>query len=225
MNLNELKKSVALAAIDYIFPGSIIGIGTGSTISYFIKALSSFKNLIGGVVSSSSLSTSFLKKYGIPVCNLNDIKSLNYYFDSADEINLNLQMIKGGGAALTREKIIASAAKTFICIADETKLVKVLGKFPLPIEIIPMSAYYICRKLKRLGGTPKIRKNVVTDNGNIIIDVYNFEIFDPVIMEKKINCFPGVVSVGLFAIRTADIALISTQSEIKVIKKKINAFL
>ncbi|XBC39090.1 MAG: ribose-5-phosphate isomerase RpiA [Buchnera aphidicola (Nurudea shiraii)] len=219
MNLNKLKKSAASAAINYICPGSIIGIGTGSTISYFIKELSLFKNLVSGVVSSSSLSTSFLKKYGIPVCNLGDVKLLTHYFDSADEINFNLQMIKGGGAALTQEKVIASVAKTFICIADETKLVKVLGKFPLPIEIIPMSASYIFQKIKKLGGTPKIRKNVTTDNGNIIIDVYNFKISNPILIEKKINCFPGVVSVGLFASRTADIALISKSSGITVIKK------
>ncbi|XBC43181.1 MAG: ribose-5-phosphate isomerase RpiA [Buchnera aphidicola (Meitanaphis flavogallis)] len=219
MDSRELKKSVAKAVLDYIYPGSVIGIGTGSTVSYFIEALSYTKNLVHGVVSSSSSSTLFLKKHGIPVYNLSDIKSLMLYIDSADEINFKLQMIKGGGAALTREKIIASAAKTFICIADESKLVQVLGTFPLPIEIIPMSISYILDKLIKLGGIPKIRRNVVTDNGNIIVDVYDFKILDPIKMEHKINSLPGVVSVGLFATRTADIALISKQSGIIVMKK------
>ncbi|QCI23384.1 ribose-5-phosphate isomerase RpiA [Buchnera aphidicola] len=218
MNANELKKSVAIAALDYIYPGTIIGVGTGSTVSYFIKALSSVKNLVHGAVSSSRSSTFFLKKYGIPVYNLNDIKSLTLYIDSADEINFKLQMIKGGGAALTKEKIIASVAKTFICIVDESKLVKVLGKFPLPIEIIPMSVSYILSELIKLGGNPKVRKNIVTENGNIIIDVYNFKILNPIGIEEKINSLPGVVSVGLFATRTANIALVSTQSGIQIIK-------
>lgn len=219
MDSRELKKSVAKAVLDYIYPGSVIGVGTGSTVFHFIEALSCTKNLVHGVVSSSNSSTLFLKKHGIPVYNLSDIKSLMLYIDSADEINFKLQMIKGGGAALTREKIIASAAKTFICIADESKLVRVLGKFPLPIEIIPMSISYILDKLIKLGGIPKIRHNVITDNGNIIVDVYDFEILDPIKVENVINSLPGVVSVGLFATRTADIALISKQSGITVIKK------
>ncbi|XBC38036.1 MAG: ribose-5-phosphate isomerase RpiA [Buchnera aphidicola (Floraphis choui)] len=219
MNSNELKKSVAIAALDYIRPGTIIGIGTGSTVSYLIKALSSTKNLVNGAVSSSNSSTLFLKKYGIPVYNLNDVQSLTLYIDSADEINFQFQMIKGGGAALTKEKIIASVAEKFVCIADESKLVKVLGAFPLPIEIIPMAMSYICNKLKKLGGKPKVRKNVITDNGNLIIDVYDFKILDPIKIEKKINSFPGVVSVGLFATRTADIALIGKQSGVVVMKK------
>ncbi|XBC42668.1 MAG: ribose-5-phosphate isomerase RpiA [Buchnera aphidicola (Kaburagia rhusicola ensigallis)] len=219
MDSEELKKSVAKAVLDYIYPGSVIGVGTGSTVFHFIEALSYTKNLVHGVVSSSSSSTLFLKKHGIPVYNLSDIKSLMLYIDSADEINFKLQMIKGGGAALTREKILASAAKTFICIVDESKLVKVLGKFPLPIEIIPMSISYILDKLIKLGGIPKIRHNVITDNGNIIVDVYDFKILDPIKIEHKINSLPGVVSVGLFATRTADIALISKQSGITVMKK------
>ncbi|XBC44983.1 MAG: ribose-5-phosphate isomerase RpiA [Buchnera aphidicola (Schlechtendalia chinensis)] len=219
MNSNELKKSVAMAVLDYIHPGDIIGIGTGSTVYYFIKALSTVKNLIRGAISSSNSSTFFLKKYGIPVYNLNDMKSLTLYIDSADEINFKLQMIKGGGAALTNEKIIASVAKEFICIADESKLVQVLGEFPLPVEIIPMATSCVLNKLKMLGGKPKVRKNVITDNGNIIIDIYNFKISDPIAMEKKINSFPGVVSVGLFAIRKADVALISTASGIKKITR------
>ncbi|XBC44219.1 MAG: ribose-5-phosphate isomerase RpiA [Buchnera aphidicola (Schlechtendalia peitan)] len=224
MNSNELKKSVAIAALDYICPGKIIGIGTGSTVSYFIEALSSIKNLIHGAVSSSRSSTKFLKKFGIPVYDLSDIQSLELYIDSADEINSKLQMIKGGGAALTQEKIIASSAKTFICIVDESKLVKILGTFPLPIEIIPMSVSYIVNELKKLGGHPKIRKNVITDNGNIIIDIYNFKILNPLKMEKKINSLPGVVSVGLFAIRTADIALISKSSGItKIVKNSAHS--
>ncbi|XBC37524.1 MAG: ribose-5-phosphate isomerase RpiA [Buchnera aphidicola (Meitanaphis microgallis)] len=220
MNSNELKKSVATAVLDYIRPGTIIGVGTGSTVSYFIEALSFTKHLVLGVVSSSVSSTLFLQKYGIPVYNLSDVQSLMLYIDSADEINSKLQMIKGGGAALTKEKIIASVAKTFICIADESKLVKVLGTFPLPVEIIPMAVSYIFNELVKLGGSPKVRKNVITDNGNIIVDVYDFKILNPVKMETKINSFPGVVSVGLFATRTADIALISKQSGVIEIRKE-----
>ncbi|XBC42152.1 MAG: ribose-5-phosphate isomerase RpiA [Buchnera aphidicola (Meitanaphis elongallis)] len=220
MNSNELKKSVATAVLDYIRPGTIIGVGTGSTVSYFIEALSFTKHLVLGVVSSSVSSTLFLQKYGIPVYNLSDVQSLMLYIDSADEINSKLQMIKGGGAALTKEKIIASVAKTFICIADESKLVKVLGTFPLPVEIIPMAVSYIFNELVKLGGSPKVRKNVITDNGNIIVDVYDFKILNPVKMETKINSFPGVVSVGLFATRTADIALISKQSGVIEMRKE-----
>ncbi|QCI17801.1 ribose-5-phosphate isomerase RpiA [Buchnera aphidicola (Acyrthosiphon lactucae)] len=219
MNLNELKKKAAWAALDYIHPGTIIGVGTGTTIFYFIEALSTIKNLIYGAVSSSNSSTVLLKKKGIEVFNLKNFSSLNIYVDSADEINSRMQMIKGGGGALTREKIIAKIAKKFICIIDKTKKVDVLGKFPLPVEIIPMAFSYFLQEMVKIGGIPKYRKNFITDNGNIIIDVYNLSIKDPISMEKKINSLPGVVTVGLFASRSADIILIGKKNGIQTIKK------
>ncbi|AAO27088.1 ribose 5-phosphate isomerase A [Buchnera aphidicola str. Bp (Baizongia pistaciae)] len=217
MKTNELKRLVARKVVDYINPGSVIGIGTGSTVSYFIEVLSTIKNLISGAVSSSNFSTACLKRIGIPIYDLSKINSLVLYIDSADEINPQLQMIKGGGAALTREKIIAATAEKFICIADESKQVEILGKVPLPIEIIPMARSYISNEIIKIGGMPKYRKNVITDNGNVIIDVFNLVITDPVCLENKINSFPGVVSVGLFATRKADIALIGTSSGVQVI--------
>ena len=220
MNLNKFKKKAAWAALDYIYPGAIIGVGTGTTVFYFIEALSTIKNLIYGAVSSSNSSTFLLQKKGIQVFNLNNFSSLTIYVDSADEINHNMQMIKGGGAALTREKIIAAISKTFICIVDISKKVDILGKFPLPIEIIPMALSYISKEMIKIGGKPKHRTNVVTDNGNIILDVYNLRIKDPISMEKKINSLPGVVTVGLFAKRSADVALIGTKTGIKTIKKQ-----
>ncbi|CAL4326468.1 ribose-5-phosphate isomerase RpiA [Buchnera aphidicola] len=220
MDLNKLKKQAAWAALDYIYPGSVIGVGTGTTIFYFIKALSTKKNLIYGTVSSSNSSTALLKEQGIQVFNLKNFSSVALYVDSADEINHHLQMIKGGGAALTREKIIAAMAKSFICIVDKSKKVDILGNFPLPIEIIPMAISYISKEIIKIGGKPKYRKDVITDNGNVIIDVYNLRIKDPISMEKKINALPGVVTVGLFASRSADIVLIGTKTGIKTITKK-----
>lgn len=218
MNLNRLKKQAAWAALDYICPGTVIGVGTGSTVFYFIQALSTVKNLILGAVSSSNASTCLLQKNGIEVLNLNTFNSLEIYVDSADEINNEMQMIKGGGAALTREKIIAAMSKKFICIIDESKKVKVLGTFPLPIEIIPIALSYISKEILKIGGTPKLRENVITDNGNIILDVYNFCINDPILIENKINALPGVVSVGLFASRVADIVVIGTKKGVEIIK-------
>ncbi|AKC32385.1 ribose-5-phosphate isomerase RpiA [Candidatus Pantoea carbekii] len=216
----ELKKAVSWSALDYILPGTVIGVGSGSTVAHFIYALASIKNSINGAVSSSNSSTKQLKSLGIPVLDLNEVDEVIVYVDSADEINCNLQMIKGGGAALTREKIIAAAAKKFICIVDESKKVEQLGKFPLPIEIIPMARTYITRELVKLGGLPKYRVGTITDNGNIILDVHNLHITDPVYLEKTINSLPGVVTVGLFAIHTAaNIALISTTTGIKTIIK------
>ncbi|HMI76863.1 MAG TPA: ribose-5-phosphate isomerase RpiA [Buchnera sp. (in: enterobacteria)] len=215
---NKIKKSVAWAALDYICPGTIIGVGTGSTIAYFIEALSTVKHLIHGTVSSSNHSTKILKSLGIPVFQLNEVDSLMTYIDSADEINNNMQMIKGGGGALTQEKIIASVADIFICIVEESKKVNILGNFPLPIEIIPMASTYIYNELLKLGGYPKYRKGIVTDNGNIIIDVHNLKITDPIMLEYKINALPGVVTVGLFADRTADIALIGGEYSINIVK-------
>ncbi|ANZ22611.1 ribose-5-phosphate isomerase [Buchnera aphidicola (Diuraphis noxia)] len=219
MNLDKLKKKAAWAALDYILPGTIIGVGTGTTVSFFIEALSTIKKIIYGAVSSSNNSTLLLKKNGIQVFNLQNFSSLPIYIDSADEINHQMQMIKGGGAALTREKIIAAIAKKFICIVDESKIVDVFSNFPLPIEVIPKALSYISKEIIKIGGQPKYRKNIITDNGNIIIDVYNLHIKDPVFLEKKINSLPGVVTVGLFASRSADIVLIGTRKGVKVIKK------
>jgi len=220
MNLNKLKKKAAWAALDYIRPGTIVGVGTGTTVFYFIEALSTKKHLIYGAVSSSNASTILLKKQGIEVFNLKNFSSLNIYVDSADEINHQMQMIKGGGGALTREKIIAAMSRKFICIVDKSKKVDFLGKFPLPIEIIPMAFSYILKEMIKIGGIPKHRKGFITDDGNIIIDVYNLCIKDPISMERKINSLPGVVTVGLFASRSADIILMGTNKGIKTIKNK-----
>ncbi|CAL4323786.1 Ribose-5-phosphate isomerase A [Buchnera aphidicola (Eriosoma grossulariae)] len=217
MLYNHLKKSVAHKVLDYITPNSIIGIGTGTTVSYFIQELGSIKKLIKGTVSSSISSTICLNNLGIPVFDLNEVGTLSIYIDSADEVNNNLQMIKGGGEALTKEKILASVSKKFICIVDESKQVNVLGQFPLPVEIIPMASSYIISELNKLGGEAKLRKNVITDNGNLIVDVYNLNITDPLNMEQKINSFPGVVTVGIFAQRKADILLVGTKNGIKTI--------
>lgn len=219
MNLNKLKKKAAWAALDYICPGTIIGVGTGTTVFYFIEALSTIKNLIHGVVSSSHSSTILLKKQGIEVFSLKNFSSLSIYIDSADEINHRMQMIKGGGGALTREKILATMAKKFICIIDKSKKVDTLGKFPLPVEIVPIAFSYILQEIIKIGGIPKHRQNFITDNGNIIIDVHNLCIKDPVSMEKKINSLPGVVAVGLFAARSADIILMGTKKGIKTMIK------
>lgn len=215
----KLKKDASLAALKYIKKNSIIGIGTGSTIKHFISLLT--LNSIVGAVSTSIDTTMLLKKIGIKVFDLNKIKSLSVYIDSADEINNSMQMIKGGGAALTCEKIVAASAKKFICIVDETKKVKKLGKkFPLPIEIIPMSYKLVKKNMINLGGVPKKRKNIITDHGNLIVDVYNLNIKNPIRLEKYIGTIPGVVTVGLFAIRTADIAIIATKKGVKTIRKQ-----
>ncbi|QUG74452.1 ribose-5-phosphate isomerase RpiA [Erwinia sp. E602] len=219
MTQDELKKAVGWAALDYVTPGTIVGVGTGSTAAHFIDALGSIKHQIEGAVSSSEASTEKLKSLGIPVFDLNEIDSLSVYVDGADEINGQMQMIKGGGAALTREKIVAAVAERFICIADASKQVDVLGNFPLPVEVIPMARSYVARQLVRLGGLPEYRQNVLTDNGNIILDVHNLKIVDPIALEQAINALPGVVTVGLFAARGADVALIGTADGVKTIKK------
>lgn len=220
MNQKEkLKKIASKEALKYVEPGSIIGIGSGTTVMHFIKYLSKIKNKIKGAVSTSLKTTNFLNKIGIKVFDLNDIKKLSIYIDSADEINPNMEMIKGGGAALTKEKIVAANAKKFICIIDESKKVKILGKFPLPIEIIPMACNFIKRELLlKIGGLPKYRKNTITDNGNIIIDIYNLQIKEPITLEKKINLIPGVITVGLFAIRSADITIVGTNNGVETFK-------
>ena len=218
MTQDELKKAVGWAALEYVKPGTIVGVGTGSTASHFIDALATMKGQIEGAVSSSEASTAKLKSYGIPVFDCNEVDSLDIYVDGAGEINHQMQMIKGGGAALTREKIIAAVAKTFVCIVDESKQVDVLGKFPLPVEVIPMARSYVARELVKLGGLPEYRENVVTDNGNVILDVYNLTILNPIELENKINSIAGVVTVGLFANRGADIVLMGTSEGVKTIK-------
>ncbi|WFQ78279.1 ribose-5-phosphate isomerase RpiA [Xenorhabdus sp. SF857] len=217
MTQDELKKAVGWAALEYVKPGTIVGVGTGSTAAHFIDALGTIKDKIEGTVSSSDASTEKLKSLGIPVFDCNEVDALDIYVDGADEINGQMQMIKGGGAALTREKIIAAVAKKFICIIDSSKQVDVLGKFPLPVEVIPMARAYVARELVKLGGTPVYRENVVTDNGNHILDVHNLSIVDPIALENKINGIAGVVTVGLFANRGANVVLVGTADGVKTL--------
>ncbi|MCC5854578.1 MAG: ribose-5-phosphate isomerase RpiA [Idiomarina sp.] len=216
---DQAKRHAAEAAIPYVQKGSIVGVGTGSTVNYFIDALADLKYDIEGAVSSSEASTERLKKIGIPVYDLNGVPSLSIYVDGADEINRHLHMIKGGGGALTREKIVAAVAETFICIADSSKLVDRLGEFPLPVEVIPMARSYVARELVKLGGDPVYREGVITDNGNQILDLYHLAIDTPVALEERINQITGVVTNGLFAARSADIALLSDGNELTTLKR------
>lgn len=219
MTQDELKQAVARAAIDYVVDGQIVGVGTGSTANFFIDELGKIKDRIKGAVASSEATAARLKSHGIQVFDLNDIESMPVYIDGADEITPQGAMIKGGGAALTREKIVASVADKFVCIADGSKLVEQLGKFPLPVEVIPMAQAVVARKLATLGCEPRLRmkdgKPVITDNGCMIIDVVGLAIQDPVAMEVKINAIVGVVTVGLFAQRGADIGLLGTAEGVK----------
>jgi ribose 5-phosphate isomerase A len=218
MTQDELKKKVAEAALKYAKGVSILGIGTGSTVNHFIDLLADLKGEIDGAVSSSEMSTARLKKIGIPVLDLNAAGQLDIYIDGADEVNAHLQMIKGGGGALTREKIIAAASRQFVCIADETKYVDVLGRFPLPVEVIPMARSFVARELVKLGGQPKLREGYLTDNGCQILDVYNLEILNPPELERAINNIPGVVTVGIFALRPADVVLLGSEEGIRTLK-------
>lgn len=218
MTQNELKEAVGRAAIAYIPDDCIVGVGTGSTANYFIDALAEIKGRIQGAVSSSEASVARLKSHGIPVFDLNTINELPVYVDGADEINHQLQMVKGGGAALTREKIIAAVAEKFVCICDESKLVDVLGKFPLPVEVIPMARSHVAREIVKLGGHPAYREGVITDNGNIIIDVHGLSITQASELETKLNQIVGVVTNGLFAHRRADVLLLGTANGVKTIK-------
>ncbi|MGB2427034.1 MAG: ribose-5-phosphate isomerase RpiA [Alteromonas sp.] len=218
MTQDDKKKAVAMAAVSFVTPDSIIGVGTGSTVNHFIDALASMKNDIQGAVSSSDASTARLRALGIEVFDLNSVSELDIYVDGADEITEHKQMIKGGGAALTREKIVAAVAKQFICIIDDTKQVPVLGKFPLPVEVIPMARSYVAREIVKLGGDPVYRQNVVTDNGNVILDVHNLSILDPSDLERKLNNIVGVVTNGLFALRGADVVLVGTDDGVETIK-------
>ena len=219
MDQNELKKRVAQAALSYIEPlledESIIGVGTGSTTNCFIEELGRIKGKIYGTVSSSDASSARLKELGIPVFDLNSVDEVSFYVDGADEANKYLQLIKGGGAALTREKIVAAVAREFICIVDESKMVDVLGKFPLPVEVIPMARSYVARQIVKLGGDPVYREGCVTDNGNHILDVYNLSIVDPRTLEQQLNQVTGVVTNGLFAARPADRLLVAGKDGIQ----------
>ncbi|MFH4530289.1 ribose-5-phosphate isomerase RpiA [Vibrio diabolicus] len=207
MTQDEMKKAAGWAALKYVEKGSIVGVGTGSTVNHFIDALGTIKDDIKGAVSSSVASTERLKELGIEVYECNDVMKLDVYVDGADEINPAREMIKGGGAALTREKIVAAISDKFVCIVDGTKAVDVLGQFPLPVEVIPMARSYVARELVKLGGDPAYREGVVTDNGNVILDVHNMQITNPKEMEDKINGIAGVVTVGLFAHRGADVVI------------------
>ncbi|WP_105213220.1 ribose-5-phosphate isomerase RpiA [Pseudoalteromonas sp. T1lg22] len=210
MTQDEMKKAAAWAALDYVKKDTIVGVGTGSTVNHFIDALATMKDDIRGAVSSSQASTERLKALGIEVFELNDVDSLDIYVDGADEINGANEMIKGGGAALTREKIVAAVAKQFICIVDSSKLVDTLGDFPLPVEVIPMARSYVAREIVKLGGDPVYRQGVVTDNGNVILDVHNLQITDAKSLEQTLNQVVGVVTNGLFAHRGADTVIIGT---------------
>ena len=218
MTQDEMKKAAAYAALPYVEKDSIVGVGTGSTVNHFIDALATMKNEIKGAVSSSEASTEKLKSYGIEVFDLNEVSELSIYVDGADEINPYNHMIKGGGAALTREKIVAAVADKFICIVDNTKNVDILGDFPLPVEVIPMARSYVARELVKLGGDPVYRQGVVTDNGNIILDVHNLSIAEPLKLETQINAIVGVVTNGLFAHRAADVVLVGSPTGVKTLK-------
>ncbi|MEY8200819.1 MAG: ribose-5-phosphate isomerase RpiA [Colwellia sp.] len=218
MTQDEMKKAAAVKALEFIENDTIVGVGTGSTVNFFIDALASMKGKITGAVSSSEESTKRLKAHGIDVFDLNSVDVLDVYIDGADEITQHMAMIKGGGAALTREKIVAAVAKKFICIADNSKQVRVLGNFPLPVEVIPMARSYVARELVKLGGDPVYRQGVTTDNGNVILDVYNLEIIDPKSLETQINGIVGVVTNGLFALRGADILVLGSADGIQVIQ-------
>jgi ribose 5-phosphate isomerase A len=219
MTQDELKQAVARAAIDYVVDGEIIGVGTGSTANFFIDELGKIKHRIKGAVASSEATAARLKSHGIPVFDLNDVTALSVYIDGADEITPEGAMIKGGGAALTREKIVASVATKFVCIADGSKLVDVLGKFPLPVEVIPMAQAAVARKLAALGGQPTLRMKdgqpLLTDNGCMILDVVGLHITNPRELEAQINAIPGVVTVGLFAQRGADVGLLGTEDGVR----------
>ncbi len=217
MTQDEMKKMVAEAALDYVVTGTVIGIGTGSTANHFIDSLAGIKHKIDGTVASSRASAERLAAHGIPVLELNNVSEMSVYVDGADESTRNLHLIKGGGGALTREKIVAAVSRKFVCIADESKLVDVLGGFPLPIEVIPMARSYVARELVKRGGQPVYREGYTTDNGNIILDVHNLQIMEPVKLEEDLNNIAGVVTVGLFAKRPADVLLLGTEDGVKTL--------
>ncbi|MDJ0864210.1 MAG: ribose-5-phosphate isomerase RpiA [Gammaproteobacteria bacterium] len=215
MTPDEKKQAAAKAALEYVEVGTVIGIGTGSTANYFIDMLADIKHKVDGTVASSEASAARLKQHGIQVLDLNAVDGISVYVDGADESTQHLQLIKGGGGALTREKIVAAVAGKFVCIADESKLVDVLGKFPLPVEVIPMARGYVARRITKLGGNPIWRDGFVTDNGNIILDVHNLEILEPSKLETELNQITGVVTNGLFALRPADVLILGTDQGAK----------
>ncbi|MCR4346034.1 MAG: ribose-5-phosphate isomerase RpiA [Sulfuricaulis sp.] len=217
MTLDEKKKAVALAALEYVESGWVIGVGTGSTANHFIDGLAKIKGKLDGAVASSNATAERLKKAGIPVLELNATGDLPLYVDGADEATKHLHLIKGGGGALTREKIVAAASRKFVCIADDSKLVDVLGKFPLPVEVIPMARSLVARRIVELGGQPVLRDNFKTDNGNIILDVHNLNILNPVELEERLDHLAGVVTNGLFARRPADVLLLASDQGVKTL--------
>ena len=217
MTADEMKKQAAYAALEYITTDGVVGVGTGSTVNHFIDALATIKGRIEGAVSSSIVSTKRLEAHGIHVFDLNEVSSVAVYIDGADEANADLSLIKGGGGALTREKIIAAASEQFVCIADESKFVDVLGTFPLPVEVVPMSRSYIAREIVKMGGQPVYREGFITDNSNVILDVHGWEIMQPIDLERKLNNLVGVVTNGLFAMRGADVLLLGAESGTRTI--------
>jgi ribose 5-phosphate isomerase A len=223
MTQDQLKQAVAKAALDHVAPrldqDSVIGVGTGSTANFFIDYLADIRNDFDGAVASSDATAKRLKQHGIPVYDLNAVNELEFYVDGADEANDRLELIKGGGAALTREKIAAAVARSFICIADESKQVGILGEFPLPLEVIPMARSHVGRQIVRLGGDPVYREGVTTDNGNIIIDIHNMDLSRPIDMEERLNQIVGVVTNGLFARRPADLLLLGTSEGVKTVTR------
>jgi len=220
MTQDEMKKAVAKAAIEYVPAGAIVGVGTGSTANYFIDELAKIKNRIETTVASSNASAERLRSHGIPVDDLNSVSHIAVYVDGADEANHQLHLIKGGGGALTREKIVAAVAEQFVCIADETKLVDVLGKFPLPVEVIPMARSYVAREIVKLGGEPVYRDGTITDNGNHILDIHGMAIDNPIALEDALNAITGVVTNGLFAKRNANVLLLGCADGVKKLEAK-----
>jgi ribose 5-phosphate isomerase A len=219
MDADSKKKAAALAALEYVEDGMLVGVGTGSTVNHFIAALAGRRHRIAGAVSSSEASTKLLRAAGIEVAALNDAGDLALYVDGADEATRHLDLIKGGGGALTREKIVAAASRRFVCIVDDTKLVPVLGRFPLPVEVIPMARSLVARKLVGLGGQPVLRQGFISDNGNEILDVHNLKIEDPAALEARIGLLTGVVEVGLFARRGADVLLVAGDGAVQTLKR------
>jgi ribose 5-phosphate isomerase A len=220
MDPNALKKQAAEAALKYVEDDMVVGVGTGSTVNFFIEALASRRARIKTTVASSEASAQRLRALQIPVSELNDVDGCDVYVDGADEVTEHLAMIKGGGAALTREKIVAQASRRFVCIADASKLVPVLGRFPLPVEVIPMGRSFVARQLVKLGGMPELRQGVTTDNGNVILDVRGLTIMKPVELETDINMIPGVVTNGLFARRPADVLLLAASTGVRTIDRR-----
>jgi len=219
MDANAQKKAAAEAALEFVDDDMMVGVGTGSTVNFFIDALASMKARIKGTVASSEASAKRLRDLHIPVVDLNATDGCDVYVDGADEVTEHLMMVKGGGGALTREKIVAHASRRFVCIADASKLVPVLGKFPLPVEVIPMARSFVGRELVKLGGQPRLRESFTTDNGNLILDVHGLTILNPVALEETLNNVPGVVTNGLFARRSADVLLLGTDQGIRTIRR------